>query len=105
MSQCSQEPTVLKVYDRVWTQNDCTNDLKIAAAPYGPRRLCRRKQQEQYIRVGQVAEDWFVQFQNYFLKKKKKVLLRLFVVQETHKSSLRLAMDKFRISIGHWKHT
>jgi hypothetical protein len=46
-----------------------------------------------------VAEEWFVLFPNYFLKA---ALLRLFVVQETHNSTLRLVHDKFRIRSGRW---
>lgn len=62
--------------------SECANDLRMAAGFYGYGRSRRR---EQYIRVGQAAEEWFVLFPNYFLKS---VLLRLFVVQETHNSSL-----------------
>jgi hypothetical protein len=46
----------------------CANDLRIAAALYGAGRSCRRERREQYIRVGQVAEEWSVLFPNYFLK-------------------------------------
>jgi hypothetical protein len=46
----------------------CANDLRMAAALYGAGRSCRWERREQYFRVGQVAEEWFVLFPNYFLK-------------------------------------
>jgi hypothetical protein len=66
--------------------SECGSDLRMAATFYSAGRSRRRGRREQYIRVSQAAEEWFVLFLNYFLKNCTTKTLRCSVVQETHNS-------------------
>ena len=49
---------------------------------------------------GQVAEEWFVLFPNFFLKNHTNTAVRC----SGNKQVRRITLDKYRIRLGHWLH-